>query len=202
LFLPWLSLTLVSEQICSADACTSTLLLHDQPRPMLPPALVAMDDPHEHGGRATPDRRFSRGLAIGSLTLLLMFASFVIASTEVVFPRLTDEALQGWEVLFFLVLPPVVGGLTVISLLHASRRHRGIWLALLCLAFSHASLGWAYVLSGSLAPPGDLDASHNASMALVLLWGGYLVSITLCGVYAVVVLWTTTHSSPSSSATA
>jgi hypothetical protein len=165
-----------------------TLLLLDQRRSVLPPSPASMD---EHGSRTTPDQRFGRGLAIGSLMLLLVFASFVIASTEVVSPRMTDEALHGWEVLFFLALPPFVAGLAVTSLLHAFRRHQGVWLVLLCLAFTHASLGWAYALSGSLGPPGVLDAGNNAEMALALLWGGYLVSSTLCGVYAVVVLLTT-----------
>jgi hypothetical protein len=124
-----------------------------------------------------------------------VFTSFVIANTEVIFPRTTDDMLQWWDVLFFVVLPPVVGGLALTSLLQAFQRQQGAWLALLCLAFTHAILGWAYILSGSLGPPGKLDA--GVGMALLLLWGGYLVSSMLCGVYGVVVLLTTRPAPPS-----
>jgi hypothetical protein len=167
-----------------------TLLLYDQRSLTLP----SPDSTDEYSRRVAPERRFRRGLVIASLALLLVFAgfviSFVIAITGVIFLRMTDDVLLWWGILFSLVLPPVVGGHALISMVHALRHHRGVWLALLCFAFTHASLGWVvYLLSGFQGPPADdLNTAANSGMAQALLWVGYLVSITLCGVYAVGVI--------------
>jgi hypothetical protein len=164
-----------------------TLQLYDQRRPA-PPSPVLTDEVSRPAARA---RRFDRGLARASLALLLAFAGFVLsfalALTGVFAFQMTNEVLRWWGILFSLVLPPVVGGYALLSMLHARRQHQGVWLALLCLALTHASLGWAVsLLSGFQGPPADdLNTAANSGMAQALLWMGYLVSITLCGVYAV-----------------
>ena len=81
-------------------------------------------------------------------------------------------------------MPPVVAGLALISLVRAYGRRQRVWTGLLCLAFTHACLGWTYALLVTLEGPDRLDAGDNVGMLLTLLWGAYLCSVLLCLVYA------------------
>jgi Ca2+/H+ antiporter len=168
-----------------------TLLQQDW-RPRQPSSVTA----HEQGRSATHDRRFSSGLAAVSLALILVFIVFIIATSDVFLLRVDDAALQKWEVFFFVVVPPLVGGLALTSLFHALRRRHRVWFVVLCFPLTQSALGWAYVLSGYLGTPGQPDATHEAGMTLAPLWDAYLLSVILLCVYAVF-LWTRRTPTPS-----
>jgi hypothetical protein len=162
-------------------ALVGTLLQHEQR-----PVAASPASTYEQGNRAVPHRRVSSGLVATSLIIMLVFAAFFIVSAAALRPLVEGDALYWWKFVFFLIVPPILGGLALTSLLYAFRYRQRVWLGLLCLSLTQVCLGWVYVLSGYLATPGRLVAGDNAGMVFGLLWGAYLLALLLCFVYALV----------------